>query len=247
MVKTLERETTCKIHNVRVETLKVTPDITIESCPECKKEMEVKSLEKERIEREKELKLRQEKINEELQNSMLAPRFWTKNIENYETTKEGQLKALNTAKWFTKNFETCVGLILTGNTGTGKNHLASGIVQKVIHKGNTVLFTEAIKIIRAIKESWKKENESETQVIKKFISPDLLVIDEVGVQFGTSTEAMFLTEIINDRYNWLRPTILIGNITIKELEKLIGFRAVDRFREGGRVIVFDWESYRKKR
>ena len=42
------------------------------------------------------------------------------------------------------------------------------------------------------------------------------------------------------------PTIVISNIGINELGRYLGDRGVDRLREnGGGVLVFDWESYRK--
>ena len=76
-------------------------------------------------------------------------------------------------------------------------------------------------------------------------SPDLLILDEVGVQFGSDAEKLILFEIINTRYQDMKPTILISNLTLVELGKYIGERVVDRMREGGGAILsFDWDSYR---
>ena len=140
------------------------------------------------------------------------------------------------------------GLILIGNPGTGKNHLAAAIITEAIETHNkTALFTETLKIIRAIKESWRRDGETESKVIESFISPDILAIDEIGVQFGSETERMYLTEIINDRYNHQKPTILMGNVDVDKLSEIIGERPLDRFREGGKLIVFDWDSHRAKK
>lgn len=100
------------------------------------------------------------------------------------------------------------------------------------------------KVYWAIKESWRSSDKTETQVMRHFMEPDLLVVDEVGVQFGTETERMFLTEIINDRYNYMKPTILIGNLTLDEMKLAIGERALERFKEGGKVVAFNWSSHR---
>ena len=48
-------------------------------------------------------------------------------------------------------------------------------------------------------------------MVAGFIRPDLLILDEVGVQFGSETEKMILFEIINGRYEQLKPTIVISN------------------------------------
>ena len=75
---------------------------------------------------------------------------------------------------------------------------------------------------------------------------EFLVIDEVGVQFGTETEKFIFYEVINRRYENVLPTVLISNLTSDELKTFIGDRAFDRFREdGGAILAFDWESYRK--
>lgn len=214
------------------------------NCPECAGDQE--KAEKEDNE-QREVKERQRVINLHLKNAMLAPRFKNKTFDNYITESTNQKKAVETAKWFLDNMTESTGLILIGNSGTGKNHLASAIITEAIEKHNkTALFTETLKIIRAIKESWRRDGETESKVIESFITPDILAIDEIGVQFGSETERMYLTEIINDRYNHQKPTILMGNVDVDKLSEIIGERPLDRFREGGKLIVFDWQSHRAK-
>ena len=215
------------------------------NCPECGKDEERK--EREELEQGA-AKEKQRAINLHLRNAMLAPRFKDKTFDNYIAESASQKKAIETAKWFLDNMAESTGLILMGNPGTGKNHLTSAIITEAIEKHNkTALFTETLKIIRAIKESWRRDGETESKVIESFITPDILAIDEIGVQFGSETERMYLTEIINDRYNHQKPTILMGNVDVDILSEIIGERPLDRFREGGKLIVFDWESHRAKK
>jgi DNA replication protein DnaC len=219
----------------------------VEYCPECgeKKDHDVKDFEFENGRRQRQLI-----VDQKIENAMIGPRFKDKTFENYEIKNEGQKKAVEDIKKFIKNYRKSNGLILIGTNGTGKNHLASATVKEIVSIYNkTALVTKAIKIVRKIKETWKKNNEeTETEAIKFFVKPDLLVIDEVGRQVGSETEAMFLSEIIDDRYENLKQTIITGNVTIQELKKLIGERSVERFKEkqyqGETVIVCDWESYR---
>ncbi len=212
-------------------------------CPKCGEEQREREC---REEAKREAIRRQERINKNLENAMIAPRFTSKNFENFRTETDKQAYALKQSREFLDHFGESTGMIFTGKPGTGKNHLASAITREIVTtKSKTALITTAMKIVRAIKSSWSGGNESEA--IRRFIEPDLLVIDELGVQFGSDTERLYLTEIINDRYEWFRPTLILTNLTMSELSKVLGERVIDRFREGGQVLVFDWKSYRGRK
>lgn len=76
--------------------------------------------------------------------------------------------------------------------------------------------------------------------------PDLLILDEVGVQFGSDTEKLMLFDILNERYERRHPTILMSNLPRDEVSAYLGERVFDRLREdGGEFISFTWESHRK--
>ena len=76
---------------------------------------------------------------------------------------------------------------------------------------------------------------------------ELLVLDEIGVQFGSDAEKLIMFDIINERYEAMRPTILISNLALSGLSEFVGDRIVDRMKEnGGKLMVFDWESHRGK-
>jgi len=75
---------------------------------------------------------------------------------------------------------------------------------------------------------------------------DLLVLDEVGVQFGTETENLVLFRILNRRYEDMKPTILVSNVEIGKLTEFVGERVIDRLCEGGGgILEFTWESARQ--
>ena len=230
----------CEIHKIKKTPLRHPfKNENIFYCPECAAE------ENQREEEARELKRKKESFDRRLHNAMISPRFAQKTIENYNAETEGQKKALSLAEWFIDNHKTVSGMIFIGKTGTGKNHLACGIIHKIIEQGGTALITTAMKIIRTIKDSWGDSQTKEGEIIELYTHPGLLVIDEIGVQFGSDTEKLYISEIINDRYEAMRPTLLLGNIKIKELIAQLGDRPIDRFREGGKIVQFDWESYRK--
>lgn len=183
--------------------------------------------------------------------SGISSRFAEVNFDNYHTTvQNGKAKRTCQAyaeKWLDRKAKGG-GLVLCGKPGTGKNHLACAIAHHVINEHqDSVFITTAMRIIRKVKSTWERKAElSEAEVLEFYCEKDLLIIDEIGVQFGTESELIILFEIINERYEQMRPTILISNLSESELAKYIGERVIDRMREGqGAVISFDWESYRK--
>lgn len=188
-----------------------------------------------------------------LGRAAIPERFADRRLSTYQPTCPKAQHALQLARRYADNFGavrksgTC--LIFCGDVGTGKTHLAVGIAHEVLEQGGQAVFSSVARAMRSVKETFNKGSErTEAQALRDLIEPDLLILDEVGVQYGTDAEKLILFEIINGRYESARPTILISNLAIGELERYLGARAVDRLREGGgKVVVFDWQSYRSQR
>ena len=140
-------------------------------------------------------------------------------------------------------------LILIGSVGTGKTMLTSGLVCDLVIDGCHPAIRRVIDIIRKMKNTWRKDSEiTEDDLIRNLVGLDLLIIDEIGVQFGSDTEKMFIFDIIDGRYNKMKPTILISNLTMEGIKECIGERCIDRLREdGGKVIAFDFDSLRGRK
>lgn len=137
-------------------------------------------------------------------------------------------------------------LIFTGAPGTGKTMLACAIAKAVLESGRTAKYATAYRLAGDVKETYGRSTESERDVIRRYVAPDLLVLDEIGMQYGTDTERLALWEVINGRYESVKPTILVSNLTLPEMAEYVGDRVIDRMREnGGAVLAFTWESFRK--
>lgn len=146
-----------------------------------------------------------------------------------------------------ENLEKGRNIILIGGVGTGKTHLSIGLLKAVIQNGGIGMFITASDLFMNIRDTWTRTSEISTlERVQQFVDLDLLVIDEVGVQRGTDNEREILFSIINSRYNNLKPTVLLSNLSLKEVRAYIGERTFDRLKEdGGQIIVLNGDSYRK--
>jgi len=206
------------------------------------------------LDQQRELKTRQKMhaLDHLLERSGIPKRFRNKSLDDYQPANDSQIKSLAVAKKYAENFDERLKaggcLAFTGHSGVGKSHIACGIANSVIEKGFTALFVPVIEAVRAVKSTYSsKSKHTESQVIHRFTWPDLLILDEVGVQYGSDSEFLILTELINLRYMEMKPTIMISNLKLVDFEKLVGDRVVDRLYEnGGMMLNINGDSYRRK-
>ncbi len=216
-------------------------------CPRCEHARQVQD-----AQREAEQRRRQAELRSIVLRSGVPPRFQSKTFDGFETdgddNKARVLRICNAyADRFDERHAAGGGLVMCGKVGTGKTHLACAIANTVLAAGRTALFISVLNAVRRVKQTYSKTStETEQEAISQFFRPDLLIVDEVGVQLGTTAEHNILFEIINGRYERVLPTILLSNLTEKEMDETLGERIMDRMREGGGVVLaFDWPSKRK--
>ncbi|PHS02444.1 MAG: hypothetical protein COA78_21220 [Blastopirellula sp.] len=176
----------------------------------------------------------------------ISKRNLFKTFDDYICQTEGQTKAKNDCERYFKEFPSDKSMIMVGGVGTGKTLLASAGIDSIIDDYRCEMI-KVIDVVRELKATWAKDStDTEEKLIKYYSNIDLLVLDEVGSQFGSDTEKLFIFDIIDGRYQNMKPTILISNLDIDGIKDAIGDRCVDRLREGGgMMIAFDWASERK--
>lgn len=184
--------------------------------------------------------------------SQIPPRFMPKTLDTFSVNHEWQRQKLATAMRYVENFDAnqAAGrsIIMSGDAGTGKTHLACGIGQQVIRQyGASVCYATVYDVLQFVKGSFQKGADyTEAQAIRSFVNPALLIIDEVGVTKTTEFELQTIFTVLNGRYEEQKPTIVISNLCFSELNQAMGERCIDRLRENGGIpMVFQGESYRK--
>lgn len=183
----------------------------------------------------------------------IPPRFQDRRFKNYVADTPEKAGVLEISKNYAADWPEVSKsgrcLVFLGAPGTGKTHLACAIGAHVMHKHHaTVIFRTVYQAMRSVRDTWVKgSSRAESEAIAELISPDLLILDEVGIQSGSDWEKTILFDVLNERYQKRRPTILLSNLVDEELPAYLGERVIDRLREdGGEVVAFGWESWRAR-
>ncbi len=179
-------------------------------------------------------------------------RFRDRTLESYSAQTDAQKSALKWASDYAMQFDEVLasgrGMLFLGRPGTGKTHLACAIANHLLLKGVDVYYATVQRALRRVKDTWNREaEETENAAVAAMTRPALLILDEIGVQFGSETERNLLFDILNERYERCKPTLLLSNLAKQDVAKYLGERVMDRMREdGGRVVTFDWDSHRSR-
>lgn len=222
-------------------------------CPECKKELDDKfniaMSEINRLEREYREEGRFRHLIDEAGVSARQSYVQLSEITPVNQKQENAISIANLIIEKLKAGDAAPNMIMSGAVGTGKTLIAAATIQTAIRSGLTAKISTVMGVIRAFRATWKKDCEySEADFIRELTRVDILVLDEVGVQYGSDSEKLFVFDVIDGRYRNMLPTIIISNLNIDGIRECIGERCVDRMREdGGKVVAFDFESQRGKK
>lgn len=215
------------------------------ACPECARQQQAEQAVRQA---EQDTQAKQHHIEQQLHRAGIPLRYRSKDFAAYLADTDGKIKARAVAMEFADNFaeHTRRGtvMVFSGMPGTGKSHLAIAIARQVMQSG-TALYSSAIDVVRMVRDTWRRDSaQTERQVLHMLATIDLLILDEVGVQYGTEAEQVTLFDVIDKRYRDLMPTILLTNLNKTGMKTFLGDRSFDRLREGGIWVTFDWLSQR---
>jgi DNA replication protein DnaC len=137
-------------------------------------------------------------------------------------------------------------VLLVGQAGVGKSHIAQALGHRACRAGYTVLYIAANDALRQLRAA--RGDGSYERKLLRLTTPDLLVIDDLGLRALSGDEPGDLYEIIRHRYE--RGSIVItSNRDIDELARLFGdpllaSAAMDRLLHHTDIIRIEGDSYR---
>jgi DNA replication protein DnaC len=140
-------------------------------------------------------------------------------------------------------------VLIYGPAGVGKTHLAEALGHEACRRGYATFFTKSAKMLRSLyaaraDHSWERQ-------LKKYVRPDLLIIDDFGLTALTPIQAEDFYEVVTERH--LRSSILITSNRPPQdwvalfPDPVMANSALDRLsHHAHHIMVDEGESYRRK-
>jgi len=142
-------------------------------------------------------------------------------------------------------------LVLSGDNGPGKTHLASAAVNGFCDAGRRAYYCRAIDFYRQLKSTFGQPGRTAEDLVRRFETYELLVIDEIEVRSESAWENNELRSLLDARYARCVATVLITNKTAAELNgngegttPYLSRALRDRIRHGGSILECRWRSLR---
>ena len=138
--------------------------------------------------------------------------------------------------------------ILVGTSGLGKTMIAQNLAHQAVLQGHTVLFTTAGQLLG---ELAALDSDSALRYrLRRYASPSLLVIDEVGYLSYSNRHADLLFELINRRHE-KKSTLITTNKSFSEWSEVFPNAScvvamIDRLVHHAEILSIKGESYRRK-
>ena len=131
---------------------------------------------------------------------------------------------------------------LVGFRGRGKTQLAVEIIRHQCFEAlKSVSYCKAVEFFMDIRAAFGPQSKiTPKSVVAQYRHPELLVIDETQERFDTQTELIYLTLLLDLRYDDRLDTLLISNTIESELEASIGDSVLRRIDETGGIFRCDW-------
>ena len=137
-------------------------------------------------------------------------------------------------------------VLLLGPTGVGKSHIAQALGHRACRLGKSVLHVAAQDLFKQLRAA--RADGSHDRRMLRFTTPDLLIIDDLGLRPLRDDEPVDLYEIIRTRYE-RHSTMITSNRTASEMGELFGdpllaSAAMDRLLHDAHVLIREGASFR---
>lgn len=137
-------------------------------------------------------------------------------------------------------------VLLLGPTGVGKSHIAQALGHRACRLGKNVLHVAAQDLFKQLRAA--RADGSHDRRMLRFTTPDLLIIDDLGLRPLRDDEPVDLYEIIRTRYE-RSATLITSNRSAPEMAELFGdpllaSAAMDRLLHDAHVLILEGASFR---
>ncbi|MCL4497327.1 MAG: ATP-binding protein [Deltaproteobacteria bacterium] len=176
-------------------------------------------------------------------NAEKLKRFKSGLEKNIQTVlqRTGVPKRFLSPKNNTEKLKLGQGYFFHGPVGTGKTDLAVSFLKNIILNVEPVLEYENYKLpenmamfisvpvmLLNIRSAFKSETTDESEVIKKYTKPEVLVMDDLGTEKVTEWVMQTLYVIINSRYEEEKQTIFTSNYCLEDIRKNLNDKIASR-------------------
>jgi DNA replication protein DnaC len=137
-------------------------------------------------------------------------------------------------------------VLLIGPPGVGKSFIVQAVGYQAIKLGFVVLYRSIFDLVRDFLHD--EALGGDEKVLSKYLKPDLLIVDDMGMKNLPKRSGEFLFEIIMRRYE-TRSTMMTSNRPLEDWGKLIGdvpsaTAILDRFLHHAEIVTLNGRSYR---
>jgi len=166
-------------------------------------------------------------------------------FEFNKSVKRKQIYDLAAGDFVRKHYDA----ILVGPPGVGKSHIVQSIGRQLIRDGYTVYYRSIFDCVRDFLHD--EAFEGHDRILNRYLKPDVLILDDMGMKQLPKKSGEFLFEIIMRRHE-LRSTMMTSNRPLEDWGKLIGdvpsaTAILDRFLQSAEVIQITGRSFRMQR
>jgi len=139
-------------------------------------------------------------------------------------------------------------VLFVGPVGVGKSFLAQALGYAAVRAGYSVRFTRADAFFRSLAQS--RVDHTLEKTFRSFLSPDLLIVDDLGLQKLTAQQSTDLYELIIARHRQ-SSFVITSNRAVEEWlglfdDPILGNSALDRLANASYQIVIEGASYRER-
>ena len=151
-----------------------------------------------------------EVINKIYKQNYIGRKFQNLNFENFNSNTENKIAIAIAKDYVNKNITgaNTNGLIIMGESGVGKTHLAASIANKLIENDKIVLMGRLTTLLDMIKETFKDNTKSENELIELYSNVDMIIIDDLGTEKISNWALEKLYTIIENRNENRLPIII---------------------------------------